>query len=168
MTRYLHFAVTLGLVLIVIPLRAANRPHAAADSQNKMVWTNSDLEKLHSLGLISIVGRTDGEELKAAPAAGQYVKTEDQGWYAAQAAQLNDELERRKTKLCEYEQAIDDARSLRNTTGGVSLDEGDFATTPEVGFEILERHVDQVQMEISALEDLARRHDIPPGVLRGQ
>jgi len=34
--------------------------------------------------------------------------------------------------------------------------------------EILERHVNEVQTELNALEDLARRHDIPPGTLRGQ
>jgi hypothetical protein len=28
--------------------------------------------------------------------------------------------------------------------------------------------VNEVQTEINALEDLARRHDIPPGTLRGQ
>jgi hypothetical protein len=95
------------------------------------------------------------------------VRTEDPGWYAVQAAKLRDELERRQTQLREYRQAIDDARSLRKTTGGINLDEGEIAITPEVGIEILERHVDEVQKEINELEDLARRHDIPPGTLRG-
>ena len=57
---------------------------------------------------------------------------------------------------------------LRTTTGGITLDEGDIAITPEVGIEILERHVNEVQSEINELEDLAHRHDIPPGVLRGK
>ena len=61
MTRYFYYAVTLGLVSAVMPLRAANRPHAETDSQNTMVWTNDDLERLHSLGLISVVGRIDEE-----------------------------------------------------------------------------------------------------------
>jgi hypothetical protein len=166
--RYLYCAITLGLVSIVMPLRAAYRPHAVAGSQNGMVWTNDDLEKLHTRGLISIVGRTDEEKPKPAAAARPYVETEDPEWYAAQAAQLNGELERRETQLRQYEQALDDARSLRKTAGGVNLDEGDFAITPEVGIEILEKHVDEVQMEINALEDLARQNDIPPGALRGQ
>src|SRR5258708_25124713 len=38
MIRYM-FAVTLGLISVAIPLRAANRPHAGTDRQNKMVWT---------------------------------------------------------------------------------------------------------------------------------
>jgi len=168
MTRYFYCAVTFGLVVVAMPLRAANRPHAETNSPHATVWTNDDVESLRSLGLISIVGQTDEEKPKPAPAPGAYVKTEDPEWYAIQAAQLNDELERRKTQLREYEQALDDARSLRKTTGGINLDEGDFALTPEAGIEILVRRVDEVQMEINALEELARRHDIPPGVLRGQ
>ena len=96
------------------------------------------------------------------------MRTEDPEWYAVQAAELSEELERRQTQLREYRQAIDDARSLRKTTGGINLDEGDIAITPEAGIEILERHVNEVQTEINELEDLARRHDIPPGTLRGQ
>jgi hypothetical protein len=168
MTRCLHYAVTLGLIAVATPLRAANRPRAGTDSQNTMVWTNEDLDKPHSLGLISIVGRIDEERPTLAPAPGPYVRTQDPQWYSVQAAKLRDELERRQTQLCEYRQALDDARSLRKMTGGVNLDEGDLAITPEVGIEILERHVSEVQMEISELEDLARRQDIPPGTLRGQ
>ena len=133
-----------------------------------MFWTNDDLEKLHSLGLISVVGRIDEEKPTPAPAPEPYVRTQDPEWYAVQAPKLRDELERRQTQLREYRQAIDDARSLRKTTGGINLDEGDIAITPDVGIEILERHVDEVQKEINDLEDLARRHDIPPGTLRGQ
>ena len=168
MTRHLNCAFALGLLFFALPLRAANQPHAEADSHNSIVWTNDDLERLRSQALISIVGQDEKEKPKVASAPEPYVRTEDPVWYAAQAARLKEELERNKTQLSEYEQAIDDARNLRNTTAGISLDEGDFAISPEVGTQILERHVDQVQLEISALEDLARRHDIPPGVLRGQ
>jgi hypothetical protein len=62
MIRYMYAAVTLGLILVATPLRAANRPHAGTDRQNKMVWTNDDLDKLHDRGLISIVGREDDEK----------------------------------------------------------------------------------------------------------
>jgi HEAT repeat protein len=145
-----------------------NSNEQETDSQSAMVWTNDGLEKLHSLGLISIVGSIDGERPTPAPAPRPYVRTQDPEWYAVQAAKLREELERRQSQLQEYRQAIDDARSLRKTTGGINLDEGDLALTPEEGIEILERHVDEVQTEINELEDLARRHDIPPGTLRGQ
>ena len=161
-------AISMTLSTLAIPLRAANRPRAGTDSQNTVVWTNDDLERLHVPGLISIVGRMNEETPKSAPTPEPYVKTQDPEWYAKQAAKLRDGLERRQNQLRDYRQAIDDVRNLRNTTGGINLDEGDVAITPEVGIEILERHVNEVQTELNALEDLARRHDIPPGTLRGQ
>jgi hypothetical protein len=119
-------------------------------------------------GLISIVGRVDEERSPSAPAPRPYVRTQGPEWYAAQAARLRDELERRQTQLREYQQAIDDTRSLRKTTGGINLDESDTAITLEVGIEVLERCVNEVQTQINELEDLARRHNILPGTLRGQ
>jgi hypothetical protein len=170
MNRYLTFSLAISMTLSTpaISLRAANRPRAGTGSQNTVVWTNDDLEKLHSLGLISIVGRIDEERPTSTPAPGPHARTQDPEWYAAQAAKLRDELERRQTQLREYRQALDDVRNQGKTTGGINLDEGDVAITPEVGIEILEGHVNEVQTELNALEDLARRHDIAPGMLRGQ
>jgi hypothetical protein len=168
MTNHAYAAVTLALISVAIPLRAANRPHAGTDSPDKMVWTNDDLEKLHRLGLISIVGRIDEERPTPVSAPGPYVKTQDPEWYADQAAQLRDELEGRQAQLYEYRQAIEDARSLRNTTGGINLDEGDVGITPEAGIEILQRRVRARESELDALEDLARHNGIAPGTLRGQ
>jgi hypothetical protein len=65
-------------------------------------------------------------------------------------------------------QALEDARNLMEMTGGINLDEGDLAITPEAGIEILQRRVGEEQARLDELEDLARRHDIPPGTLRGQ
>ena len=59
MTRHWYAVITLGLVSVAIPLRAANGPRAGRDAQIPVVWTNDDLEKLHGLGLISIVARTE-------------------------------------------------------------------------------------------------------------
>lgn len=168
MTHHTYAAVTLVLVSVAMPLRAANRPHAGTDTPDKMVWTNDDLEKLHRLGLISIVGGIDEERPTPAPAPGPYVRTQDPEWYAEQAAQLRDELEGRQAQLYEYRQAIEDARSLRNTTGGINLDEGDVGITPEAGMEILQRRVRTRESELDALEDLARHNGIAPGTLRGQ
>jgi len=168
MTRRLCASVSLALVAVAIPLRAANRLHAGTDSQNTVVWTNDDLEKLHALGLISIVGRIDEERPTSASAPGPYVRTQDPEWYAVQAAKLREELERRRAQLREYRQALEDARSLRKATGGMNLDESDVSITPRAAIEILERRVNEAQTELNALEDLARRHGIPPGTLRGQ
>jgi len=168
MIRHLCISVCLALVSAAIPLRAANRPHAGTDSQTTVVWTNDDLEKLHSLGLISIVGRTDEERPTSASVLAPYVKTQDPEWYAEQAAKLRDELEHRQAQLRGYQQALEDAQSLRKTTGGINLDAGDVGITPQAGIEILQRRVHETQTELGALEDLGRRHDIPPGTLRGE
>jgi len=90
MNRHLTFSLAISMTLstLAIPMRAANKPRAGTDSRKPVVWTNDDLEKLHSLGLISIVGRTDEEQLTSASAPAPYVETQDPEWYAGQAAQL--------------------------------------------------------------------------------
>jgi hypothetical protein len=168
MTRSMYAAVTLGLISVAIPLRAANRPHAGGDRQTTKVWTNEDLEKLHNAKLISIVGREDDEKQAPVPLPAEYKKIQDPKWYAEQAAKLGDELERRQAQLSEYSQALEDARSLRESTGGINLDDGDIGITPEAGIEILQQRVRETQSELDALGDLARRNDIEPGTLRGQ
>src|SRR6267142_533920 len=145
MNRHLYAVVTLGLISVSIPLRAANRPHAGTDRQNPVVWTNDEVERLRGLSLISIVGRTDEERPMSASMPGPYVKTQDPEWYAAQAAKLRDELEDRQAQLREYRLALDDARSLRKTTGGIDLDEGDAGITPEAGIEVLQQRVNESQ-----------------------
>jgi len=110
----------------------------------------------------------DEETSKSTSLPQPYVKTQDPEWYAGQAARLRDELERRKAQLDEYREAIEEAASLKTTTGGVNLDEGDTGITPEAGIEILQQRVSEAQAELDALEDVARRNDIEPGILRGQ
>ena len=168
MTHHLYVTASLALLSLAIPLRAANGPHVGTDRQGPLVWTNDDLEKLHGLGLISVVGQVDEERRTGASAPGLYVKTQDPEWYAAEATKLWDELENRQAQLREYQRALDDARSLREMTGGISFDYGDVGITPEAGIEILQRRVNEAQTELAALEDLARRNDIEPGALRGQ
>ena len=170
MNRYLTFSLAVSLTLgsLAIPLRAANRPHAGTHIQNRDAWTNEDLERLHGPGVICVVGRTDEDRPKSQSPSRTYVKTRDPEWYARQAARLRDQLERRNAQLGGYRQAIADARNLKTMTGGINLEEGNLGITPEAGIEILQQRVSETQSELDALEDLARRNDIPPGALRGQ
>ena len=165
-----HFSVCscLALLAAVLPLRAANKPHAGTDSHSAVVWTNDDLARLHDLGLICIVGRMNEETSTSESIPQAYVKARDPEWYAEQAARLRDELERRRAELHEFRQVLDDARSLRETTGGIDLGGEDFATTSDAGIEILQQRVMEEQARLGDLEDLARLNDIEPGALRGQ
>jgi hypothetical protein len=167
MIRHIYISMTLGFILMAIPLHAANRPHAGADRQTIKVWTNDDLEKLNHSGLISIVGRDD-ETSTPIESSKETRITQDPVWYAEQAARLRDELQHRQAQLRDYQQALDNARNHSGSTGGVDLVDEDFAITPEAGIEILQQRVSETQSELDALEDLARRNDIEPGTLRGR
>jgi hypothetical protein len=149
-----------------IPLRAANRPHAGAESRTIKVWTNDDFAKLHHAGLISIVGQIDDGQSVPESAPEDDEVTQKAQWYAEQAARLRDELEYREAQLREYREALEDARSLRATDGGIDLTGEDFAITPEAGIQILQERVTEARVRLDALEDLARRNDIEPGTLR--
>jgi hypothetical protein len=57
----------------VTPLRAANKPRAGMDSQNPVVWTNDNLERLHGLDLIPSWAewtKTAGADIRACTVRG--------------------------------------------------------------------------------------------------
>jgi hypothetical protein len=169
MNRHLTFSLAISMILstLVIPLRAANKPRAGKTEKTTAVWTNEDLEKLKPLGLISVVGQpSTAEDATTAASPLPYVNTQDPEWYAEQAAKLQAQFESNQAELQHYRQAIEDTRSLKTMTGGINLDDGDIGITPEAGIEILQQRVSETQSELDALEDLARRNDIPPGTLR--
>jgi hypothetical protein len=170
MTRYLTVLLALALFPAVRSSRAAGKPDARSGEEGTVVWTNENLERLRGHSLISVVGQVPEEATAdvAAPGTAPNDRTQDPEWYVEQGATLRDELERRQAQLREYQQALEDARSLKSTTGGVNLDEGDVGITPEAGIEILHQRLNETQAELDGLEDLARRNDIPPGILRGQ
>src|SRR5207249_5954463 len=99
-----------------IPLRAAKKPRAGTDNQRPLVWTNDDLARLHSLGLISIVGQSNAAMSTSASVPEGCVKTQDPEWYAQQAAKLRDELQRRQAQLNGFRQAIEDVRRSEEHT----------------------------------------------------
>src|SRR5260221_11077332 len=104
---------------LAILVRGANKTRAGGTEKIAVLWTNEGLEKLSPLGAISIVGQPDtkqGATATAMPAP--YEETQDPEWYAERAAKLRDALERRQAQLTEYQQALKDARSLKETAGG--------------------------------------------------
>ena len=168
MRRFL-LPLTLGfaLVAIAIPLRAAEEAHPAQGQQGKRVWTNEDLEELRARGLISIVGTVPAAAPAAPPQAVRYSsRTEDPAWYADQASELQAQLNERMAALLLAREGLVQARSLRQTTGGINLAQANVGVTPEEGMAILEARVSEVQSRFDELADLARRNDIPPGLLR--
>src|SRR5258708_26181077 len=145
MNRHLGASASLVLLLLGSPLRAGNGPHVGADGQRPLVWTNDDLEKLHGQGLISIVGQVNEDRSPWPSAPETCVRTQDPEWYAAQARKLRDEFDQRQAQLRDYQLALDDVRSLRETTGGISFDYGDAGITPEAAVAILPQRVNEAQ-----------------------
>ena len=171
MNRYLALSLAISVTLstVAIPVRAANQPRAGKAEKTTVQWTNEDLEKLRPLAAISIVGQPNKADAATTPARpAPYLETQDPQWYAEQAAKLREELGHRLAQLNDYRQALEDAQSLKETTGGINLDAGDIAITPEAGIEILQQRVAETQAELDDLADLARRNDIEPGTLRGK
>jgi hypothetical protein len=166
MARCLNAIAGIAVVLTAIPLSAANRPHSGTDSQNTKVWTNDDLEKIRGLGQLSVVGPSDNESSKQVLPHRAFTNIEDPEWYSAQATRLQDELDQRRAELQSYEQALEDARSLREMTGGINLEEGQVGLTPESALQTLRERVNDTQTQLDALQDLARRNGIAPGALR--
>lgn len=168
MSHYLSIAFVLFSFAAARTPNAAT-PHAVPASEANRTWTNEDLEQLsRNPGLISIVGQPTNEEvLQGVEALAPQPRTKDPAWYAAQAASLNARLETEQADLRGFTQALDDVRELKSMTGGVNLAENDIGITPKATIAILQNRVKETQRELDALEDLARRNGIAPGVLRG-
>ena len=147
----------------------AAMPHAGQPSRAKAIWTNEDLERLSSIpGLISVVGQSTEETAQDDTTPAPRSETDDPAWYAAQAASLNAQLAAEQANVRDFIHALEDVRALSATTSGINLDEANIGLTPGATIEILQSRVSETQSELDALEDLARRNDIEPGILRGQ
>ena len=149
------------------------RPAQADQKQSTKVWTNEDMDQLRARGLISIVGQEPPASSAQAPASSPEPvypvyesRLDDPTWYADKAADLRAELDRRGAALREQQTAIALAAD-RITQPGVALDKPSEGVTPEAGVQALQEKVQEVQNQMDELSDLARQHDIAPGVLRG-
>ena len=166
---------------IAIPSRAAEKPSAAQGNQNqpKKVWTNDDMDQLHTKGLISVFNQVPEattqtttqtpaatSEPAPAPALATYTpRLEDPQWYADKAADLQAELDRRQAALQQQQMALAQAAN-RITQPGVSMDQPTIGVTPAAALAVLETQVNDVQSQLDELNDLARQNNIPPGDLR--
>jgi hypothetical protein len=174
--RYYPFPLAAILALLIAcSSQAAEKPSSAQGNQNqpKKVWTNDDMDQLRARGLISIVGQKLAEPATKAPAAPNETtfpvyasRLDDPEWYAHKAAGLQAELDKREAALREQQAAIALAAD-RITEPGLALDKDNAGVTPAAGVANLQAQVQEVQRQLDELSDLARQHDIPPGVLRG-
>ena len=169
-------ALSVALVLALAGAsRAAEKPRPAQATQKnpKKVWTNEDLEQLRARGLISVVGQeatAPAAQVTVAPELTAFrvfeSRLDDPVWYAQQADQLQTALDSAMAALQQEQDALAMAKD-RATAPGVTVDKPSLGVTPDAALALLQAQVDDAQMRLDALSDLARQHDIPPGVLRG-
>ncbi len=153
--------------------RAAKKPRPAQTNtqQPKKVWTNDDMDQLRARALISIVGQE--APAQAAPAVSAEIafpvyesRLDDPTWYAEKAAELQSELGNATAALQQEQNSLAEAKG-GVTAPGVALDKPSVGVTPDAALALFQAQVDDAQMRLDALSDLARQHNIPPGVLRG-
>jgi hypothetical protein len=174
--RNYSFPLAAALVLLMAcSSQGAEKPRPARENENqpKKVWTNDDMEQLRARGLISFVGQEAKEPATQAPAApteaGYPVyasRLDDPAWYADKAADLQAELEKSEAALRDQQMAIAQAAD-RITEPGLALNRDNAGVTPAAGVANLQTQMQEIQSQLDELGDLARQHDIAPGVLRG-
>ncbi len=150
------------------------RPVQGNRSQPKKVWTNDDMDQLRGRSVISIVGREPTQAAQA-PAAAEpsrpafpvyESRLDDPAWYADQAADLQAELDRRLADLQQQHDTMELARD-RVSQAGIATDKPSAGVTPTAALAIFQAKVQEIQTQLDELADVARHHNIPPGVLRG-
>ncbi len=163
------------VLLVAFTSQAAEKPRPAQTNQNqpRKVWTNDDMDQLRSRGLISIVGQEPAAPATQAPAAQSETtfpvydsRLDDPTWYADVAAGLQVELDKRLAALQQEQEALALAKEDRVTQPGVAMDQPSVGVTPGGAVALFEAQVQEVQSQVDALSDLARQHDISPGILR--
>lgn len=172
--RYAVFSFTAGMLLCnaAVSSRPAEPPKTPRYSTTKeahFVWTNEDLEKLRSRGLISIIGPGQEESRKETSSPSQpYERAKDPDWYSAEAAKLRDEIETNKAQLQRFRDTLAAAQANRTTSGAFALDQVNAGLTPNDEIAIRQRRLSDLTARLDDLEDRARHNSIPPGVLRGE
>jgi hypothetical protein len=172
--RNLYFGFVAVLIFVTAgasPAAKKPRPAQTSTQQPKKVWTNDDMGQLRTRGLISIVGQE--APAQAAPAVSVEIsfpvyesRLEDPTWYAEKAAELQSALDDAIAALQQERNALAEAKD-GVTAPGVALDKPSVGVTPDAALALFQAQVDDAQMRLDALSDLARQHNISPGVLRG-
>ncbi len=131
----------------------------------KKVWTNDDMQGLGGTSGVSVVGEAPaapGRDNAPAQPRG-YVKEKDPTSYRQQLAPLRAELERLDKETTRTREFINGEHTGE---GRLKVNVFSVPMNPSDQIAQLEKRKLTVQNKIAALEDLARRNDIPPGALR--
>lgn len=178
--RNYHFLLAAVLVLAIAgSSQAAKKPRPkpkqVVGTQSKKVWTNDELRQVRARGVVSTVGQGPSRATAQVRARTNQTKPafpvlesrlDDPQWYADKAGELRAALDEAVAALQQEQDALAQAKD-RLTAPGVALDKPSIGVTPDAALALLQAHVDDIQSQLDDLSDLARQHNIDPGVLRG-
>lgn len=133
--------------------------------KTKKVWTNDNLQDLGGKSGVSVVGDARGaaDVDKAEPKLAGYVKEKDPNWYRKQLVPLRAEIERLDKEITKTREFINGGHTGE---GQLKINVFSVPMNPADQIAQLEKRKATIQSKIDALEDQARRNDIPPGALR--
>src|SRR6202051_2218451 len=135
----------------------------------KKVWTNDEVSNVGGDGAISVVGKAGGGDSnpsssnfqKTAP--GSSTRDKQAAAYRDRLHQLNNQLETINKKILELRNFKADNTS---PSGGINMHHRYDMTPIEDQVKELEEKKKQIQAQIDAVEDLARKNGFQPGQLR--
>lgn len=164
---------SLAFLALAASAAAGSAPRARPDRppQERRIWTSEEVEALRAKGLISLVGPqgtpATAEEIAPAenPSAprARLEQEKDPEWYADQAAKLREEMIPLDQEIRYIRAAL---ASHQTREGGIDLTRENPGITPRGGIWVLENRKRDLLTRLDALEELARRNGINPGVLR--
>jgi DNA repair exonuclease SbcCD ATPase subunit len=154
---------------------ASDTPKPAADpavqtaKKPKKVWTNDEISTAGGPGSISVVGNADpdskssskGNSAKTAPA--ERGRERQIANYRERLHQLRNELESTEKKISELRNFKADNTSA---AGGINMNRRYSMTPLEDQVKQLEERKKQLQSQIDAVEDQARKNGVEPGDMR--
>jgi uncharacterized protein (UPF0335 family) len=140
-----------------------------AKTKPKKVWTNEEISGVGGDGAISVVGKAGGGDSNPPSnsdqksAAGSSAREKQGAAYRDRIHQLNNQLETIDKKISELRNFKADNSS---PSGGIDMHHGYYMTPMEDQVKQLEEKKKQIQAQIDAVQDQARKNGFEPGLLR--
>jgi hypothetical protein len=139
-----------------------------AKMKSKKVWTNDEVSNVGGDGAISVVGKAGGDSNPSSnnlqkTATGSSVRDKQAAAYRDRLHQLNNQLETIDKKIAQLRNFKADNTS---PSGGINMNRGYYMTPVEDQVKELEEKKKQVQGQIDAVQDQARKNGFEPGQLR--
>lgn len=136
----------------------------------KKVWTNDEISTVGGDGSISVVGNSADADTKPSSKDDSTKTTSGSALKEKQIAAYRDRLRQLHNQLETTEKQISELRNFKadntSASGGINMNHRYSMTPVEDQVKRLEEKKKQLQIQIDAVEDQARKNGVEPGELR--